>query len=62
MRTAAQTWSDSICRPVLDDPKEIDAVVSYVRNRAGDDRLVWDLVVKTHAVDLDLLSAALTRA
>jgi len=33
-----------------------------VRSRAGDDRMVWEVVVKTHAVDLDLLSAALTRA
>jgi len=24
--------------------------------------MVWEVVVKTHAVDLDLLSAALTRA
>ncbi|HOV05107.1 MAG TPA: hypothetical protein PLG99_11930 [Kaistiaceae bacterium] len=61
MRTVAEEW-DSTCRPVLDDAREIDAVVDYVRSRAGDDRMVWEVVVKTHAVDLDLLSAALTRA
>ncbi|MCC2114003.1 MAG: hypothetical protein KDJ16_18355 [Hyphomicrobiales bacterium] len=62
VRTYYDTWGEDSGRPVLADPNEIAAVVAYVRDRINDDRKVWDVVVESYAVDLDLLSASLRNA
>ena len=59
MWTEAQDWTRAVNRPVLDNPKEIAAVVAYVRDHVADRKTIWNIVVRTHAVDLDLLSASL---
>ena len=62
MRNYYDAWSEGSGRPTLADPAEIAAVVDYMRDRVSDEREIWDVVVESFAVDLDLLCATLRNA